>query len=181
MYSPQVTVSASTGRCCFLTPWFEEVTLVQPCQFLAYLVYFLHTGIELLHAKKSDLSLVRLTKPCKLWSVPQSLRTVSQRISFTKSLNSWKFSLVKFRSLSLLFVRIMLLKVTISNMARSMRFNYQIFAICFWVHSHCTSLLLVHNTDLNLCIKTGRVWQITSSSALQIPCTQLFHMKIPSL
>lgn len=50
-------------------------------------------------------------KSCQHWSSPLSLRTVSKWILFTKSLKSWKFTLVKFRGLTLLLSRLTLLKI----------------------------------------------------------------------
>jgi len=60
---------------------------------------FLHLGIE------SSCALWNTSlKTCQLCSVPLSLRTVSQGVLLTISLKSWKFALLKFRVLTMLFV-----------------------------------------------------------------------------
>jgi len=77
---------------------------------------FLHLGIE------SSCSLWNTSlKTCELCSVPLSLRTVSQGVLLTISLKSWKFALLKFRVLTMLFVILISLSSVSSTSAWSLQ------------------------------------------------------------
>lgn len=65
-------------------------------------------------------------KSWKLYSVPVSLRTVSQGIPFSNSLSSWKLTLLKFRVLTLLIARPIFL-----NFINTIRIWTRLLRVCY--------------------------------------------------
>lgn len=87
----------------FLIPQFEKQILAQPYQFVSLSLWF-----------SKHLS----SKSCQLWSAFLSL--ISQGITFTNYLNSWKFAFPKFSIQSIFLARPMFLGIMNSTQAWSL-------------------------------------------------------------
>jgi len=94
----------------FFSPSLASSSLLSHSGFLPHLSNFLFWG------KESSWALGKASlKCCQFCSVPLSLRTVSQGISYNSSLNSLIFVLLKFMDLTPLFARLTFLEITSST------------------------------------------------------------------
>lgn len=110
LYSSQVTCLCFHWLCIsFLLITLRSWSLLIHASFQAVLLHILHNRMQISYAVR-EVSL----NNWYFWSAPLPLRTVSQGISSINSLNSWNFTLLKFRALTV-FARHMFFKTESKN------------------------------------------------------------------